>query len=38
LGVPIYEAGLFPPAAHLMDLIARRNIRFKDVADGAAAP
>ena len=32
LGVPTYEAGLFPPAAHLMDLIARKNIRFKDVA------
>ncbi len=32
VGVPTYEAGLFPPAAHLMDLIARKNIRYKDVA------
>jgi flavorubredoxin len=32
LGVPTYEAGLFPPAAHLMDMIARKNIRFRDAA------
>ena len=32
LGVPTYEAGLFPPAAHLMDMIERKNIRFRDVA------
>jgi flavorubredoxin len=31
-GVPTYEAGLFPPAAHLMDLIVRKNIKHKDVA------
>jgi flavorubredoxin len=32
LGVPTYEAGLFPPAAHLMDIIRRKNIKYKDVA------
>jgi anaerobic nitric oxide reductase flavorubredoxin len=32
LGVPTYEAGLFPPAAHLMDMIERKNIKHRDAA------
>ncbi len=31
-GVPTYEAGLFPPAAHIMDIIARKNIRHRECA------
>jgi len=31
-GVPTYEAGLFPPAAHLMDIIARKSIRHRECA------
>lgn len=31
-GVPTYEAGIFPPAAHLLDMIARKNIRHRDAA------
>lgn len=32
IGVPTYEAGLFPPAAHVLDVIRRKNIQHKDVA------
>jgi flavorubredoxin len=31
-GVPTYEAGLFPLAAHVMDIIARKNIRHRECA------
>lgn len=29
LGVPTYEAGLFPPMAHVLDLIERKKLRHK---------